>query len=175
MSQTRLSDFTFTFHVHTLEKDMATHCSVLAWESQGWGSLVGWCLWGHTGLDMTGVTYQQLSLQYYCYSTSDGLGQRANMNWSIWPMLSDTALQKMPEEAWVGTISPCLCPSASPSDECGFFSQEFPKSSREHHTSCFTFADTFLVWIYKLLFISNCINNSEVHLNIIRSIKTDVF
>ena len=30
-SRTRLSDFTFTFHVHALEKDMATHSSVLTW------------------------------------------------------------------------------------------------------------------------------------------------
>ena len=29
-SQTRLSDFTLTFHFHTLEKEMATHSSVLA-------------------------------------------------------------------------------------------------------------------------------------------------
>ena len=34
-SQTRLSDFTFTFHFHTLEKDMATHSSVLAWRIPG--------------------------------------------------------------------------------------------------------------------------------------------
>ena len=30
-SRTRLSDFTFTFHFHALEKEMATHSSVLAW------------------------------------------------------------------------------------------------------------------------------------------------
>ena len=30
-SWTRLSDFTFTFHSHALEKEMATHSSVLAW------------------------------------------------------------------------------------------------------------------------------------------------
>ena len=30
-SQTRMSDFTFTFHFHALEKEMATHSSVLAW------------------------------------------------------------------------------------------------------------------------------------------------
>ena len=30
MSQTRLSDFTFTFHFHALEEEMATHSSVLA-------------------------------------------------------------------------------------------------------------------------------------------------
>ena len=30
-SRTRLSDFTFTFHFHALEKEMATHSSILAW------------------------------------------------------------------------------------------------------------------------------------------------
>ena len=35
--QTRLSDFTFTFHFHALEKDMATHSSVLAWRIPGTG------------------------------------------------------------------------------------------------------------------------------------------
>ena len=34
-SQTRLSDFTFTFHYHALEKEMATHSSVLAWRIPG--------------------------------------------------------------------------------------------------------------------------------------------
>ena len=36
-SQTRLSDFTFTFHFHSLEKEMATHSSVLAWRIPGMG------------------------------------------------------------------------------------------------------------------------------------------
>ena len=36
-SQTRLSDFTFTFHFHALEKEMATHLSVLAWRIPGTG------------------------------------------------------------------------------------------------------------------------------------------
>ena len=53
---TRLSDFTFTFHFHALEKEMATHSSVLPGESQGRGSLVGCCLWGRTESDMTEVT-----------------------------------------------------------------------------------------------------------------------
>ena len=34
-SQIRLSDFTFTFHFHALEKEMATHSSVLAWRISG--------------------------------------------------------------------------------------------------------------------------------------------
>ena len=34
-SRTRLSEFTFTFHFHALEKEMATHFSVLAWRIPG--------------------------------------------------------------------------------------------------------------------------------------------
>ena len=40
-SQTRLSDFTFTFHFHALEKEMATHSSVLAWRIPGTGASGG--------------------------------------------------------------------------------------------------------------------------------------
>ena len=36
-SRTRLSDFTFTFHFYALEKEMATHSSVLAWRIPGTG------------------------------------------------------------------------------------------------------------------------------------------
>ena len=36
-SRTRLSDFTFTFHFHALEKEMSTHSSVLAWRIPGTG------------------------------------------------------------------------------------------------------------------------------------------
>ena len=35
--QTQLSDFTFTFHFHALEKEIATHSSVLAWRIPGTG------------------------------------------------------------------------------------------------------------------------------------------
>ena len=34
-AKTRLSDFTFTFHFHALEKEMGTHSSVLAWRIPG--------------------------------------------------------------------------------------------------------------------------------------------
>ena len=54
--QTRLSDFTFTFHLHALEKEMATHSRVLWGESQGQGSLVGCRLWDRTESDTTEVT-----------------------------------------------------------------------------------------------------------------------
>ena len=58
-SQTRLSDFTFPFHFHALEKAMATHSSVLAWRIPGLGELVGCHLWGCTEWGTTEATQQQ--------------------------------------------------------------------------------------------------------------------
>ena len=55
-SQTQLSDFTFTFHFHSLEKEMATHSSVLAWRIPGTGEPGG--PRGHKESD----TIEQLSL-----------------------------------------------------------------------------------------------------------------
>ena len=55
-SRTRLSDFAFTFHFHALEKEMATHSSVLAWRIPGTGEPVGCRLWGRTESDMTEAT-----------------------------------------------------------------------------------------------------------------------
>ena len=55
-SRTRLSDFTLTFHFHALEKEMATHSSVLAWRIPGTESLVGCRLWGRTESDTTEAT-----------------------------------------------------------------------------------------------------------------------
>ena len=57
---TRLRDFTFTFHFHALEKEMATHSSVLAGESQGWGEpggllAVGLHRVGHDCSDLAAV------------------------------------------------------------------------------------------------------------------------
>ena len=55
-SQTPLSDFTFTFHLHALEKEVATHSSILAWRIPGTGSLLGCRLWGCTESDTTEAT-----------------------------------------------------------------------------------------------------------------------
>ena len=55
-SRTQLSDFPFTVHFPVLEREMATHSSVLAWRMPGTGSLVGFCLWGRTESDTTEAT-----------------------------------------------------------------------------------------------------------------------
>ena len=53
-SGTRLSDFTFTFHFHTLEKAMATHSSIfLPGEFYGQRTVAGYSPWDCKELDMT--------------------------------------------------------------------------------------------------------------------------
>ena len=56
-SPTRLSDFTFTFHFHALEKEMATHSSVLAWRIPGTGEPGGLLSMGshRVGCDWTNL------------------------------------------------------------------------------------------------------------------------
>ena len=86
-SQTRLSDFTFTFHCHALEKEMATHSSVLAWRIPGTGEpgglpSVGSHRVGHEWSDLAvaaaGSLYQvakvlELQLQHQSFQWIFGL------------------------------------------------------------------------------------------------------
>ena len=55
-SRTRLNDFTFTFHFHVLEKEMATHSNVLAWRIPGMEKPGGLPSRGCTELDTIEVT-----------------------------------------------------------------------------------------------------------------------
>ena len=55
-SWARLRDFTFTFHFHALEKEMATHSSVLAWRIPGTEEPGGLLSMGCTESDTTEVT-----------------------------------------------------------------------------------------------------------------------
>ena len=63
-SRTRLSDFTFTFHFHALEKEMATHSSVLAWSIPGMGEpgglpSLGSHRVGHDWSDLAAAAYNR--------------------------------------------------------------------------------------------------------------------
>ena len=60
-SRTQLSDFTFTFYFHVLEKEMATHSSVLAWRIPGTG--------GPGGLPTVGL-HSQIQLKQLSSSSS---------------------------------------------------------------------------------------------------------
>ena len=68
-SQTWLSDFTFTFHFHALEKEMATHYSVLAWRIPGTGEPGGLLSMGshrvgHDRSDLAAAVAAAAALQY---------------------------------------------------------------------------------------------------------------
>ena len=58
-SRTQLSDFTFTFHFPALEKEMATHSSVLAWKITGTGEPGGLPSTGSHRVGTTEATKQQ--------------------------------------------------------------------------------------------------------------------
>ena len=73
--RTRLSDFTFTFHFPALEKEMATHSSVLAWRIPRMGSLVGCRLWGRTESDTPAATERQQQQLIYPWQLREGPGQ----------------------------------------------------------------------------------------------------
>ena len=62
-SRTLLSDFTFTFHFHALEKGMATHSSVIAWRIPGTGEPGGLPSMGSHRVDTTEATQQQQQQQ----------------------------------------------------------------------------------------------------------------
>ena len=79
-SQTRLNDFTFNFHFHALEKEMATHSSVLAWRIPGTGEpgglpSMGSHRVGHNWSDLAAVLgciacLARFSVPYPKYSSS---------------------------------------------------------------------------------------------------------
>ena len=84
-SQTRLGDFTFTFHFHALEKEMATRSSVLAWKIPGtvepnglpsWGRRVGhdWSDLAAAAAELTSREGNGTQLQYSCLETPRGGG-----------------------------------------------------------------------------------------------------
>ena len=61
-SWTRLSDFTFTFHFHALEKEMATHSSILAWRIPGTGEPGGLLSMGLHRVDLAAAAAAGTSL-----------------------------------------------------------------------------------------------------------------
>ena len=77
--RTRLSDFTFTFHFHALEKDMATHSSVPAWRIPGTGEPGGL---PSTGSHRVGHDWRDLACNSSFSLVSDGPSCWAVKAWS---------------------------------------------------------------------------------------------
>ena len=75
-SWTWLSDFTFTFHFHALEKEMATHSSVLAWRIPG--------RWGAWWTAVYGVAQSQTRLKWLSSSSSRQCRKHKRHRFSPW-------------------------------------------------------------------------------------------
>ena len=76
-SQTQLSDFTFTFHFHALEKEMATHSNFLAWRIPGTGEPGGLPSVGlhrveHDWSDLTAATATPILLKLFHKIAEEG-------------------------------------------------------------------------------------------------------
>ena len=96
-SQTRLSDFSFTFHFHALEKEMATHSSVLAWRIPGTAE--------PGGLPSMG-------------------SHRVGHDWSV--QLCVTEAAAVSQLIKIVPLSGCHCFPQRPVDSCYEFSPAFP-------------------------------------------------
>ena len=95
-SRTRLSDFTFTFHFHALEKEMTTHSSVLAWRIPGTGA---W--WAA----IYGVAHSRTRLKWLSSSSILSYGY-ATFCISIHPTV-DTWVSRMLKLLWAVLLYEC--------------------------------------------------------------------
>ena len=102
-SRTRLSDFTFTFHFPALEKDMATHSSVLAWRIPGTGEPGGLPSMGphRVGHDWS--------------DWAAAAAARGGRHVTPWLPLSSSPLRKDIKSVWNHWVQmPCLLQTARP-------------------------------------------------------------
>ena len=102
--RTRLSDFTFTFHFHALEKEVAIHSSVLAWRIPGTGELGRLPSMGshRVGHDWSNLAAAAAWLLLHCKSRVKQLWVRPNASQSLKSLLSGL-LQKKFSDSWSKT------------------------------------------------------------------------
>ena len=117
-NRTRLSDFTFTFHFHALEKEMATHSTVLAWRIPGTGEpgglpSMGSHRVGHDWSDSAAAAYYEgmitafIVSQFQCsyqYSESE---RRSVVSNSLWPRGLYSPWNSLGQNTGVGSLSLC--------------------------------------------------------------------
>ena len=134
-SRTQLSDFTFTFHFHALEKEMATHSSVLAWRIPGTGEpgglpSMGWHRVRHDWSDLaaaSGVSKKSRTEGYKgaccCYQNVQYVVYQSHLNkvWWRWRETGTLVYQcecEMVQQPWKTTgyhlvrVNVHMCPRA---------------------------------------------------------------
>ena len=94
-SRTRLSDFTFTFHFHALEKEMATHSSVLAWRIPGMGESGGLPSMGSHRVGHDWSDLVAAAAEHVCWWSTDSSGQ------CHWQLIKKKQKNKLMACKWV--------------------------------------------------------------------------
>ena len=81
-----MSDFTFPFHFHALEKEMATHPSVLAWRIPGTGEPGGLPSMGshRVGHDWSDLAAAAVAVCLWCWERLKVGGERDDRGWDGW-------------------------------------------------------------------------------------------
>ena len=104
-SWTRLSDFTFTFQFHALEKEMATHSSVLAWRTPGTGEPGGLL---SMGLHRVGQDWSDSSSSSSNYISKPRKQGHRLPEYFLYHIKTQKAAQEINEDLWHDIISGIL-------------------------------------------------------------------
>ena len=127
-SLTQLSNFTFTFHFHALEKEMATHCSVLAWRipgtgEPGWLPSMGSHRVGHDWSDLAAAAAESTFLTFW--SLRFLILKQGEIMLTIWFPVSNKSILKVLNSCWhrsyIITISSSTPRPPPPSDTISIF------------------------------------------------------
>ena len=97
-SRTRLSDFTFTFHFYALEKEVATHSSILAWRIPGTGEPCGL---SSMGSHRVGYNWSDLAAAVAAYNTKKHNSSMASKSYSPWCISSPCPPLGIREDLWI--------------------------------------------------------------------------
>ena len=126
-SRARLSDFTFTFHFRALEKEMATHSSVLAWRIPGTGEPGGLPSLGshRVGHDWSDLAAAKCSLKIL-------------LNWFIPKELTREFVSSSEPPAW--------CVSIHPSHLVALLLEHFPFMINTFHRTGYFYLGDFSQW-----------------------------
>ena len=105
-SWTRLSNFTFTFHFHALEKEMATHSSVLAWRIPETAAhqALGPHRVGHDWSDLAAAAAVDWHVSVYELSESES-GSHSVLSDSLWPHGLYSPCDSPSQNSGVGSLS----------------------------------------------------------------------
>ena len=137
-SRTRLSNFTFTFHFHALEKEMATHSSVLAWRIPGTGEPGGLPSMGSHKKWLSSSSSSSMSNPVMCSTAWEYLVRNfyqsswsEKANWTLRPVLSKKTANKEGKDPGNSELRQKHCFHTFPS----MFNSEFSQASTNRSIS----------------------------------------